>query len=361
MKILDRHLLREFLLFSTIGFVAFVGIFVIVDLFEKIDIFIDHKASIPVVIQYYLFGLPLVIIEVIPIALLLGAVLSLGQLKKWGELTAMQVSGFTPLRILAPLLVAGAAISVGTLLINEQVTPNTTRMQEELYRTKIRGRQHTSGASRSDILLLGHMGRIYLAASYEAPTKILRTVSVQHPKKGAQELEWRLDAQRATWRNEIWEFRTGILRRFLEEQEIGVRFNKYADSRLEERPEDFARPEGDPLYMSRTQLRQYICRLGEGGVRVQKYEVNYHIRGSFPFSSLVMVLLGSVLSLRNRRGGNVALGVGLSLFLGFAYFAFIRVGQAFGYHATLPPLLSAWLGNITFSIIGLFLLWRAHR
>ncbi|MBD3335286.1 MAG: LPS export ABC transporter permease LptG [Candidatus Eisenbacteria bacterium] len=360
-NILDRHILREFFVYTSIGFLAFIGIFVIVDLFEKIDVFVDHQTPLPLIVQYYGLGLPLVIVQVIPVAVLLGAILALGQLKKWGELTAMQICGVTPLRIISPLLAAGAVLSVAGLILGEQVTPATTRMQEELYDDRIRERRNPNEASRSDLVFLGRGGRIYLAKSYHAPTRTLRRVSVQHPRRGEQELEWRLDAQTGSWRDGEWVFYEGFVRRFAGQEETGTAFHRYVDTRLLEQPEDFARPQGDPLYMSRETLRRYIRRLREGGGRVLKYEVDYHIRGSFPFSSLVMALLGSVLSLRSRRGSSVALGVGISLFLGFAYFAFIRLGQALGYHGTLPPAMAAWLGNGVFSVIGLILLWRAHR
>jgi len=359
-RILDRHVLREFLVFASIGEVAFVGIYVIVNLFEKIDVFVDNKTPLPLVVRYYLLGVPLFAVQVLPLSLLLGSLLSLGQLRKWGELTAMQIAGWAPARILAPLLVAGLLFSAASLAVAEWVTPETVRKQQELFDTEIRGRREGGRGSQSEVILLGRGGRIYLAHSYDAGSRTMRTISVQHPRPGSQELDWRLDAERGQWTDEHWMFREGFFRRFVDDREIGTSFRRFADSRLEERPEDFARPPGDPLYMSRGDLLYYIRRLREGGGRIHKYEVDYHIRGSFPFSNLVMVLLGGILSLRIRKGGNIALAVGMTLALGFAYLAFIRVGQALGYHETLPPLLAAWLGNLTFGTLGAVMLWRAH-
>jgi lipopolysaccharide export system permease protein len=360
-RILDRHILREFFIYSAMGLLAFVGIYVIVNLFEKIDVFVDHKASVGLVVQYYLLGIPMIALQVLPLALLLGSILALGQLKKWGELTAMQVAGTPPGRILAPMLAIGLLLAILSFVVGEGVTPDMAERQKELYDTKIRGRRDSSQGSRSDIILLGRGGRIYLAWSYDAARALLRKVSVQHPRRETQELEWRLDAADARWRDGLWEFRSGNLRRFREDQEISCGFARFGDSRLEESPEDFARPPKDPLYMSRKNLEYYIRRLREGGGRVHKYEVDYHIRGSFPFASLIMILLGGVLSIKIRRGSNIALAIGITLFLGFAYLGFIRVGQALGYHGTLPPLLAAWMGNLTFGSIGLYLLWRSYR
>jgi lipopolysaccharide export system permease protein len=362
LRILDRHILREFVLFSGMGLVAFVGIYVIVNLFEKIDVFVDHKAPVLLVARYYLLGIPLFTLQVLPLALLLGSILSLGQLKKWGELTAMQVAGSPPLRILYPMLALGAVLAVVSFVVGEELTPGMAQARKELYEGKIRGRRDAASGDRSDLILLGRGGRIYLAFSYDHERKLLRRVSVQHPRADSQELDWRVDAAAARWQDGVWMFSEGNLRRFLQGgEEISCGFARFADSRLLERPEDFAKPQGEPLFMSRKSLDTYIRRLREGGGRVHKYEVDYHIRGSFPLANLIMILLGGVLSMRIRKGGNIALAIGITLFLGFTYLAFIRLGQALGYHGTVPPLLAAWMGNATFGGIGVFLLWRVHR
>ena len=46
MRILDRYLLREFILYSLLGIATFVALFIVVDLFEKLDIFVDHRTPI---------------------------------------------------------------------------------------------------------------------------------------------------------------------------------------------------------------------------------------------------------------------------------------------------------------------------
>ena len=74
-----------------------------------------------------------------------------------------------------------------------------------------------------------------------------------------------------------------------------------------------------------------------------------------------MVLLGAALSLRVVRGGNIAIGFGISVAVGFAYFALIRVGQARGYNGNLPPILAAWLGNLVFGMLGGVLFWKVAR
>jgi len=102
-KIHDRYLLREFLTYLMLGLAGFIAIFIVVDIFEKIDVFLDNRAPLILVGRFYLYRAPEVIVQVLPVALLLATFLGLGQLNKFGELTAMRVAGLSILRILTPV------------------------------------------------------------------------------------------------------------------------------------------------------------------------------------------------------------------------------------------------------------------
>jgi lipopolysaccharide export system permease protein len=142
--------------------------------------------------------------------------------------------------------------------------------------------------------------------------------------------------------------------------EVTVPFNNFWMSDVSERPADFLRAEPDPLNMGRSGLADYMRRLRESRARTRKYEVEYHLKLAFPLIGFIIVLLGTGLSARIRRTG-FAVGFGVSIALGFAYFAFVRAGQAIGYNGGLPPLVAAWLGNLVFLAVAVAFQIRASR
>ena len=93
MRLLDRYVLREFLLLLLFSLCAFVVIFAIVDLFEKIQDFMDGRATLSIVGRYYMYKVPWVVVQVLPVALLMATFLTLGQMSKFNELTAMVTAG----------------------------------------------------------------------------------------------------------------------------------------------------------------------------------------------------------------------------------------------------------------------------
>src|SRR4029077_12477531 len=133
--------LREFAVYLVLGLIGFITIFVVVDIFEKIDVFLDHQAAPLLVARFYIYRAPEVIVQVLPVALLLATFLALGQLNKFGALTAMRSTGISLLRILRPVCGVAVAAVVVSLLLGEFVVPLANRERDQIYDQRIQGLQ----------------------------------------------------------------------------------------------------------------------------------------------------------------------------------------------------------------------------
>ncbi len=80
-----------------------------------------------------------------------------------------------------------------------------------------------------------------------------------------------------------------------------------------------------------------------------------HARVSYPFASLIMAFLGIPFALRGGRSSGIAMGIGISLGIGFAYFIINAVILAYGAGGILPPLVAAWAPNGIFTMGGIWL------
>jgi lipopolysaccharide export system permease protein len=356
---LDRYVLTDFLLYSLMGITLFVGIYVIVDVFEKIDTFVDNRTSIAIVARYYLWSLPVILVQVFPVALLLGTILAIGQLRRFNEITAMQGAGISPMRIASPLLYSSLVLAVGLYGMGEILVPDAYRAQRRIYKVEIRGQQPEEKTGRLNLRYFGEGGNFYVIEYFDGASASLRHVSVV--TLSGEEIQHRIDAASARVRDGLWVFENGFLRTFRDSVETSSAFRRYATSDLQERPGDFAQPDQNPFQMNMADLRRYAEKVRSSGGRDMKLKTDYHLRASFPFSNLIMVLLGASLSLRIVRGGSLALGIGATIFVGFAYYAFLRAGQALGYSGTLPPAVAAWMGNVIFGGLGALSFWKVTR
>jgi lipopolysaccharide export system permease protein len=98
----------------------------------------------------------------------------------------------------------------------------------------------------------------------------------------------------------------------------------------------------------------------KGSEEIVFYDMEKHNRIASPFSTLIMTLIGVSLSSRKLRGG-IGMHLGLGILLTFAYILLMRVTTVFATIGDLPPSIAAWIPNVIFGIIGLYLLRTAPK
>jgi lipopolysaccharide export system permease protein len=357
-RIFDRYLLREFLLYLVLGLAGFIAVFVVVDVFEKIDKFLDHRASFGLIAGYYLYNTPEIVVRVLPVALLLASFLALGQLNKFGELTAMRAAGQSLLRLLLPVWISALACTAVSLLLSELIVPRANRERDVIYEERIQGIQRAAPVERADVTDLGKGGRIYLVRLYVVPEKRMHQPVLQQFRGG--QLVTRVDAAEARWEDRRWVFYNGFRRDFSSGVERIEPFFRLPIDGLDETPADFAKEARQPREMNFIELGRYIDRLRASGSRVANYLVDLHLKLSFPLVNLIVVAIGASLATRLRMQ-SAALGFGLSMTIAFLYYGLMRTGQALGHNGALQPYVAAWLATAVFGVVGTVMLVRAQR
>jgi lipopolysaccharide export system permease protein len=253
-------------------------------------------------------------------------------------------------------MVSSVIISLAVLAYGEFLLPQTNRRADEMLKVNIKGEKNAENERyRDNVHYQGESGRTYYAERYDSVLKALMNVIV-HEYDGST-LTRRIDAKRAYWDGAQWVFVDGATRTFAED---GERVSKLEIRDLPERPEDFLREEISPEDMNVRELRGYIGRLRRSGGPVDKYLVDLYFKFSFPFTNLIFAVLGAALASAKRKP-SMATGFGLTLLISFTYYGILRIGQALGHSGLIPPLVSAWLGNVLFLAVGGVLLYRANQ
>jgi len=114
-------------------------IVIFVDMVGNLSKFIDKEVPLAVIIKYYIFYIPYLIILVLPIAMLLASLFSLSQMANHNELTAIRSAGISLTRILIPLFIFGLLISTFALGFGEKIVPSAnqekTKIEDEYIET----------------------------------------------------------------------------------------------------------------------------------------------------------------------------------------------------------------------------------
>jgi lipopolysaccharide export system permease protein len=328
-RILDKYALREFTRTTVIALFAFITIFITLDVVEYVDDFIDNEVAVPTIIKYYAFQIPHIFVLSFPVAILISALLTVGQMARHNELTAVKASGIRLGRMVRPLLLAGVVASLISLGVGEILMPRT---DTEVRRIKTSDIKKSSGGEQPriqrNVSYRGKNGLFYFTPEYDTRRKVMKDVVVE---KWDENLIFRVNAAKAAWRDSAWVFSDAWIRWFSENGEVVneefVDEGEFGDIR--DFPHEIAREQKDPEEMSYWELETLIDRIEQSGGDATRYRVGLNMKLAFPFTNVIVILLGAPLSARLRKGG-MAVGVGLGLGICFIYYGFIRVGQALG-------------------------------
>jgi lipopolysaccharide export LptBFGC system permease protein LptF len=256
-------MLREFVSYLLLGLLAFVGIFVIVDVFEDRHL-VD--AGSPARLRFYVAtsrrgGL------ILPVAVLLAA--SLGRFACY-QAHAMRVAA-QPLPHLSPSSLPRLERRRSP---RRDVVPEANHRRKKIMDQEIKQRP-SFPSRRQDVRYIGLGGRIYIIGSYDTQRQLMRDLVVQEFAGGT--LARRIDARQGQWKDDHWELMTGYVRTFGGDSLDSERFDRLP-LEVPERPEDFAKEERDPEVMGYAELRRWIERFRQSGGEAQPYLVDLHLK-----------------------------------------------------------------------------------
>ncbi len=362
MKLLDKYLLRRFIALFVYALVAFLTIFLIVDVVENIDKFIDAGLTRNQVLKYYLLNLPFFISTGLPMAMLIASIFSIGTLSKNNEITAIKVCGVSLYRIVAPVLLFSLMVSVGSFFFDDQVKIHTDRKLTEYKERYFKNRSPDRKNNRTNIFIQDSPRRNLIIRKFNGNTMQGQGATIQYLSEN--ELTRRIDAIRIFWSDSLstWKVGNYIVREFRESggEMITERDSGVTEVQLNVQPGDIMKESIDPAQMDFQELSEFIDQLKMLGISPRKWLVNLHFKIAFAFTNFVVVLFGLPL-VANQQHGGIAFGAGLSIFIIFTYYAFIKIGQVMGFNGLLPPFLSVWIGNFIFILGGIILLIRTPK
>jgi lipopolysaccharide export system permease protein len=361
MRLLDRYLLRTFAITAAYCLILFFMLFVIVDIFNDLDEILKQGASLKIIISYYFYLMPAIIVQIVPIATLVSLLYVLSNFNRHNEIVALKASGISSLQILSPYLFMGLLISFSVFLLNEKAVPQATITSTAIREGLIeKGKKTFAERSINNVTVFGAGNRMIYAREYEILARTLHDVVILY-EGPSQTLKSKMTAKKAIFEDDHWVFRDAMKYQLSRTGDIVGEpiFSKELQLDIEEKPEDFIREASQVEFMSARQLKAYIDKFKGGSKKlVRRLSVDMHYKIAFPFISFVVMLIGAPLAMRTERGRGMV-GIGTSLGIVLLYYAVHSICLALGKGGLLSPFLAAWLANILFAAIGIYLIKEA--
>jgi len=355
MKIIDRLLLRHFIRILSLSAGAFIGIYLLIDFFEKVDDFIEHQATIRDYFIYLSNNIPLIFVQILPLAILTTMVLTLGGLSRTNEVTAMRACGISLWRIVQPLMALALLFSFLLLLLNESIIPWNSKQLNHLLDIKLKGKTEVP-LTQNEIWYRNNNKIINIAVAKPQQQQLQGITIFTFGEQ--QKVIKRQDITKVDFENGHWKATTGEERTFDHETGDLLQVSNLTGHviAIDRRPEDFSERKNLNNELTFRQLASMVKKLEQEGYTSTRQRVDMHTRIAAPFTCLIMGFLGVPFALQRGRNSNIALGIGLSLGIGVVYFIIQSLVTAFGYANAIPPVIAAWATNFIFLMVGVWLL-----
>jgi LPS export ABC transporter permease LptG len=359
---LDRYITRQFLVIFGICLSSLFMIWLLIDLSDNITDFRGSGNILVTIVTFYATRSPAIFVLLLPYSLLLALLYSLGKISTSREIIAIIQSGRGVVRTTLPLVIAGAFCTLLSMGLNYHWAPVAEGRQDEIL-AEASGKQATEATK---VLYRNpESRRLWMIGAFPQDYEKGRALlNVEVTTTGEdRNLVSRLTAPRATWNrnNRQWTFEDPVIGRYAPgsppeflKHEGPLMFDSWSET-----PWQLIKPGLSAAYLGIPDLSTWLqsSTLNHQFADPAPYLTQWHYRWALPFTCLVTVLLATPLAIhfsRRGAGGGVFLAVVLSALM----LLVSNIVLAFGESGTLRPALAAWLPNILFGLLGLYLFRR---
>ncbi len=363
LTILDRYILLQVLEIFVMGIVIFTSIIFASDTFITLIKQITlYGIPFNIAMMIVLLNLPQVFVMAIPMSVLFSTVMTLNRLSLSSEITVMRACGIGINRIAKPIFIFAAAMSLLTFVINETIVPVTNSQSKTLAVWALGQKNIPNGKQNFTFKEIktdenGHhsMKRLFFVQKCEDNTlKNVSVVDFSDPKTIQV-----VQSQTGKTSPEGWQFNRGAA--YTMNKDEKVLNTTWFDQSIVDFGMDVKESltEDEATQYNVIALWKYI----ENNSKKHDpkthsiFKIELHNKFAFPFTTVVLVLLGVPLAITPPRV-RYNRGFLFSILIIFLYYLLRALSLSFGENMAVSPFLAAWIPNFVLIILGSILYYR---
>lgn len=311
-----------------------VGIYLLTDIVERADVFIEAGSGLGLVLKYFGVRLPSIVAQILPAVFLLATVVTLCLMGHSRELTALHAGGISFATVASILVMCGMFWAGVQFCCAQFLAAQGERYSQQIWQEEVR-KNNLSDRTLSDVW--------FMESGWTVSVQKLRAdgegvgFSAFHVKKDGADVDVIVHAPRVKGSEKGW-VAADAVRLYPED------YRRETLSRLElplhQDPELFFSTESNKLQqLPLWQLGDAIDQLGAAGSNVDGLRTVWHGKIAYAASLVVMALLGAAIV---SKFSNVYIAVGISMAGTFIMYSLTMFGESLGQRGSLPPFMAAW-------------------
>ena len=361
-KRIDRYIIAKFLGTYFFSIVLIISIGVVFDFNENIDRFTESEAPWrAIVMDYYLNFIPYYANLFSALFVFISVIFFTTKMADGSEFIALISTGISRARLLVPYMVSAAIIAAMTFYLGAEVIPRSSVKRlafENTYKKRIKNPTYAEKVQlqvdTGVIAYMEHFDGVSKTGVHFSLDKFENKKLVSHLSANTAIYDTLSDVRYQ------WHLRDVTIRELRGMREKIKHYN-YVDSVIRMEPQDFLFIRNQQETMTNAELKDYIEKQrNRGSGNLSIFEVEYYIRFASPFAAFILSTIGFSLSSRKRKGGmGFSLGIGIAL--SATYILLQGVSATFSTNAGMHPALAAWMPNILYTLIAIYLYRKAPQ
>ncbi|MBS0633674.1 MAG: LptF/LptG family permease [Verrucomicrobia bacterium] len=369
MNTYDRHLLREWLTILGLVLCAAMGLLLIQVMYDDFRALRELGARGYDLWSYMFVTMPSKFTVVLPLALLVSLMFTLGKLHRANEFTALRAAGVGLGRITAPIWLIGALACGLSWWLNTEVVPWSVEKSQEM-RDRLQFQKEANAVAGDS----GRVGLVYSVAfdnthgrrmwffnRYSQYTKRGYGVTVSTLNSTRRELS-RIVAAEA-WFDPAtgWNFKDGRELEFRAETGELMSTEPFArrtEATFHEDPQLMLLIDRRYVDLSLPQIERLMTYFeAENSPKLTDCAVHYYGLIATTFGPLIVIMIAIPFAVTGVRV-NPAVGASKSIGLFFLYYLMDYAASALATKGLVEPALAAWLPNLGMMGLAAWFLWR---
>lgn len=359
MTILDKYILKRYLVTFIVMLLLFIPIGIMAHLAEQIGKIQDNEAPINEVLVYlgdfsiYIGNL------LFPIFLFLSVIFFTSKLASNTEIVAMLSSGISFSRFLRPYMIGAAVIAVFMLFMGMFIVPSASAGFNE-FKFKYLKKGKEERITTNIYNQLNEKDFIYVS-SFDPRRKNGSNFTFERFKEG-NILDFKISATSIRWieKDSVYRLTSYRKRKILGDSAI-VETKRRLDTLFAFKIDDLT-----PVsYIAETknllELNKFIDdQRRKGASNINSYILVKYKRWALPLSVFILTIIAVGVASQKRRGG-MGLNLAFGIVVAFIFIFFDRIFSTLAEQAGLEPIIAVVVPNLFFGLLAIYLLQKAKR
>ncbi|OEG71720.1 hypothetical protein ATZ36_13120, partial [Candidatus Endomicrobiellum trichonymphae] len=289
----------------------------------------------------------------------LALLFCLGDLSKNNEITTIKAAGINILRIITLFLIMGFVIGTCGFAVKEFIVPKTSLYNKTIEKEKIQKEEANIKTEFSDLIIPVLNNTRVTIDSLNTEENVMKNITIEKYSEKFK-IEQLVLAEIGVWENDSWLLKNGVIRNFNADFWNETRFEEY-NSNIHIKPEDMATQDISYNSMNMHALKEYINQRRALGQTTVRERIILNMRFAEVFTYIVVMMIGVPFAIGFENRLNKILSFTLAMAVTFIYWGTQAITKSLGENFILSPFIAAWLPNLIFSAIGVYLLIKVKK